>query len=218
MAKIYQVFVGCPFSRDVRRTYDRFKREVEAETPLSVVLADTVGVTSSDYLLEHITELIRESAGCVFDATGANPNVSLEVGIAHAIPVQFLLTLKTRKKRKGSRKDTEVRSIISDLQGRNRIEYKVFDTLKQQLFERYLQSLPYMQRWLRFERDHQSLAPLVLPLFADMRSSGRSSRPRLQALLDGTGFSPSEAVAALTRNKLLVAKRGPGGGYFYPTK
>lgn len=72
MSKPYQVFVGCPFSREIRSAYDRLKKEVEAATPLSIVLADTVGVSSSDYLLEHITELIRDSAGCVFDATGAN--------------------------------------------------------------------------------------------------------------------------------------------------
>ena len=58
-----------------------------AETPLSLVLADTVGISSSDYLLEHITTQIRDSASCIFDATGANANVSLEVGIAHTIPV-----------------------------------------------------------------------------------------------------------------------------------
>jgi hypothetical protein len=119
VAKIYQVFVGCPFAHEIRRNYDKLKKDIEAETPLSIVLADTVGVTSSDYLLEHITELIRDSAGCVFDTTGNNPNVSLEVGIAHTIPVDFLLTLKTRKARgfgpAPGRGGGEIRSIISDL-------------------------------------------------------------------------------------------------------
>ena len=96
MPKIYQVFIGCPFAKEVRKSYDKLKKDLEASTPLSIVLADTIGVTSSDYLLEHITELITDSAGCVFDATGANPNVSLEVGIAHTVPTDFILTLKTR--------------------------------------------------------------------------------------------------------------------------
>lgn len=86
MAKPQQIFVGCPFGNAIRKNYDRLKRDVEKSTPLHIVLADTTAVSSTDYLLEHITTLIRESAGCIFDVTGGNPNVSLEVGIAHALP------------------------------------------------------------------------------------------------------------------------------------
>ena len=67
--------------------------------PSHLVLADTTAISSTDYLLEHITALIRESAACIFDATGGNPNVSLEVGIAHALPAEFLLTMYTRRPR-----------------------------------------------------------------------------------------------------------------------
>lgn len=223
MAKLQQVFIGCPFAKDIRKPFDRLKKELEAETPLSVVLADTVGVTSSDYLLEHITELIRDSAGCVFDATGGNPNVSLEVGIAHTIPVDFMLTFKTRKKRSktapgSATRDTEVRSIISDLQGKNRIEYKTFDSLKQQLETRYLSTLPYMKRWAQFNRDNNDMAPHALKLFADLRSSGRSTRTRLAAILEGTGFTPTDVANALRKAKLILVQRGRTGGYFYASK
>ena len=138
MPKIYQVFIGCPFAKEVRKSYDKLKKDLEASTPLSIVLADTIGVTSSDYLLEHITELITDSAGCVFDATGANPNVSLEVGIAHTVPTDFILTLKTRKPRTGSTTTAEVRSIISDLQGKPRVEYKTYNTLRDDVEDRFL--------------------------------------------------------------------------------
>jgi len=221
VAKLQQVFIGCPFAKEVRKPFDRLKREIEAETPLAIVLADTVGVTSSDYLLEHITELIRDSAGCVFDATGANPNVSLEVGIAHTVPVDFMLTFKTRKRRTSSgsgAKDAEVRSIISDLQGKNRIEYKTFDSLKQQLKTRYLSTLPYMKRWQQFMRDNKDMGPHALRLFADLRSSGRSTRARLIAVLEGTGFSPTDVTDALRKAKLVHVQRGRTGGYFYPSK
>jgi len=99
MAKIHQVFVGCPFLTAVRKNYDKLKADLEKDTPLHIVLADTAAITSTDYLLEHITTLIRESAACIFDSTGGNPNVSLEVGVAHALPADFLLTLYTRKPR-----------------------------------------------------------------------------------------------------------------------
>ena len=88
MAKIYQIFMGCPFRAEVRSRYEKLKKDLELETPLHLVLADTGEVTSTNCLLEHITTLIKESAGCIFDATAGNPNVSLEVGIAHALPAR----------------------------------------------------------------------------------------------------------------------------------
>src|SRR5713226_5574221 len=144
MAKHYQVFIGCPFLSAIRRTYDKLKADLEKETPLHVVLADTTAVTSTDYLLEHITGLIRESGACVFDVTGGNPNVSLEIGVAHALPADFLLALYTRRPRSQRdaeqtlQREGEVKPIISDLQGRNRIEYKTYRALKTRLVTRYL--------------------------------------------------------------------------------
>ena len=221
MAKLYQVFVGCPFAKEIRAVYDHLKKDVEATTPLSLVLADTVGLSSSDYLLEHITELIRDSAGCIFDATGANPNVSLEVGIAHTVPVDFILTLKTRKvfaKKEPEGAAREVRSIISDLQGKSRIEYKAYKKLKHQLDTRYLGELPYMKRWKSFVSGHKDMASYALQLFADLRTSGRTTGARVQAYLEGSGFSTSDVTAALVSSKLVSVKRGRDGGIFYATK
>src|SRR3989337_361906 len=97
MIKLQQVFIGCPFTKGIRRSYDRLKNELEKESPLHIVLADTTAISSTDYLLESITNLIKDSATCIFDATDNNPNVSLEVGIAHAIPSDYVVTLRTRK-------------------------------------------------------------------------------------------------------------------------
>ena len=221
MPKIYQVFIGCPFAREIRKNYDRLKKELEADTPLSFVLADTVGLTSSDYLLEHITELITDSAGCIFDATGANPNVSLEVGIAHTVPTDFVLTLRTRKQRTSHGPNSpvaEIRSIISDLQGKNRIEYKTYNTLRDKVEERFLPNLPYMDRWKRFKGDHRHMAPYVLRFFSDIRSSGRSTRPRLEAVLESSGFNASDVTDAMRSTRLVSVQRGRKGGYYYPAK
>jgi len=40
----------------------------------------------------------------------------------------------------------------------------------------------------------------------------------LVAILEGSGFSATDVVNALVKKKLLVAKRGQRGGYFYPAK
>ena len=225
MLKPYQVFVGCPFAKEIRSSYDRLKREVEAETPLSLVLADTVGISSSNYLLESITTLIRESASCIFDATGGNPNVSLEVGIAHTMPVDFLLTMRTRKpspkaaqREAGHPAAREVRSIISDLQGKNRVEYKEYGGLRRQLVQRYFAHLPIMKRWHAFIKQNQKMVPYALKLFEDLRSSGRSQTSRLAAHVEGSGFSATQVLSALSTQKLVTVKRGRMGGIFYPPK
>lgn len=226
MPNIYQIFIGCPFKRSIRANYDRLKKELEAETPLRVMLADTGTITSADHLLDTIRNLIADSAGCIFDATDGNPNVSLEVGIAHALPANYLLTLGTRKARTPAEAQAareakalgEVKAIISDLQGKHRIEYKQYPSLKRQTLARWLDGLPYMKRWAQFKRDHKDMVPYALQLFSEIRTSGRSQRPRLVAILEGSGFSATDVASALVRKRLIVAKRGQGGGYFYPSK
>ena len=228
MARPEQLFVGCPFQSRVRKNYDRLKAELEAETPLRVVLpeghrdgvADTATVTSSDDLLEHITALIRDSAACLFDATGANPNVSLEVGIAHALPTDFLLTVSTRqppaldKARKAGRSAADrlrpipsripcgmrsaipsgmlsaMRSaIIADLQGRNRIEYKTYRSLKEQVLRRRPGTLsPSKGAWprdiqARFDRLSAPALARVRkepPLLCAAGAAGAPRDPRLR--------------------------------------
>lgn len=226
MPKVQQVFIGCPFRKNLRANYDRLKKEIEAETPLSLVLADTGQVTSTNYLLQHITQLISDSAACVFDATGGNPNVSLEVGIAHVLPADYLLTVSTRKPRTPSEKQAEkeasaqgeVRAIISDLQGKNRIEYKNYKALRKGVEDRFLSGLPFMKRWAAFRAANKDMAPYALKLLQEIRTSGRSQRPRLGAILEGSGFSSTQVASSLVKAKLMHVKRGREGGYFYPVR
>jgi hypothetical protein len=226
MAKPYQVFIGCPFRKAIRKNYDRLKAELERESPLHFVLADTGSITSTDYLLEHITGLITESDCCVFDASGGNPNVSLEVGIAHALPADFILTFNSRKPRTSEQRraeaaavrEGEVRPIIADLQGRNRIEYKTYAALKSQLLSRYLIARPFFQRWRSFRAEYSAFADRADAVFDDLRRSGRALRPRVAARLAGSGINVDEFLGALARHKLVDVRRGRRGGIYYPKK
>lgn len=228
-----QVFIGCPYRPTFRRTYQRLKRALEAESPLQFVLADTAAITSRDSLLDHITLLIRGSSGCVFDASGGNPNVSLEVGIAHAFGADFILTLNTRaasrRRTAGSGKRTlrlgsgrvaesGQRAIIADLQGRNRIEYRSYAGLKKQLVDRYLRRLPYWKRWEEFRRQHPLWTPAALRVFDEIRRHGRATRPRLDAALKPEGVPPPALLTALRRAGLIAQRRGRLAGYVYPSK
>lgn len=224
--KPYQIFIGCPYRKQIRKQYDRLKKEIESETPLSLVLADTGQMSSAQYLLPHISEKIQESIACIFEVAGGNPNVSLEVGIAHALPVDYLITVNTRKPRTKVEKDAEkvakeegeIQPIIADLQGKVRIEYKAFDSLKKQVLSRYLHGLPFVQRWDKFRRENSGLVPHALKVFAEIRSHGRTSSSRVNSVLEGTGILRRDLTKALSKEKLLVVRKGPGGGYYYPAK
>lgn len=216
-----QVFIGCPYRPTFRRTYQRLKRELETDSPLQFVLADTAAITSRDTLLDHITLLIRQSAGCIFDASGGNPNVSLEVGIAHAFGADFLLTLNTRRELqvgRGQRRADGGKAIIADLQGRNRVEYRSYAGLKKQLVERFLRRLPYWKRWEEFRRQHPLWTPAALRVFDEIRRHGRATRPRLDAALKPEGVPPPALLAALRRAGLIAQRRGRLAGYVYPPK
>src|SRR6185503_7521469 len=99
-------------------------------------------------------------------------------GIAHALPAEFLLTLYTRKPRSQKtaqatlESEGETRPIISDLQGRNRIEYKTYRALNEQVVSRYLPNLPYMRRWNEFKRRNRTLVAPAIAIFDEIRSSG----------------------------------------------
>ena len=236
MAQLQQIFLGCPYRPAFRRTYQRLKRELEAESPLQLVLADTAAITSRDTLLGHITDLIRESGGCIFDASGGNPNVSLEVGVAHALGADFMLTLNTRStsaasRRKraahrgperapggGKREADRAKPIIADLQGRNRIEYRSYAGLKKQLVDRFLRRLPYWKRWEDFRHQHPTWAPAAMLVFTEIRRHGRASRPRLEAALRNGGVPLPALLSALRKGGLVAQRRGRLAGYVYPVK
>ena len=71
---------------------------------------------------------------------------------------------------------------------------------------------------MQFKAAHRDVVPYALELFSQIRTSGRSQRPRLTAILEGSGFTPTQVVQALTKLKLLLAKGGQQGGYSYPAK
>jgi hypothetical protein len=195
---------------------------------MQLVLADTASITSRDTLLGHITDLIRESGGCIFDATGGNPNVSLEVGVAHALGADFMLTLNTRTPARssrparradgGKRKADHAKPIIADLQGRNRIEYRSYAGLKKQLIDRFLHRLPYWKRWEDFHHQHPAWAPAALIVFTEIRRHGRATRPRLETALREGGVALPALLSALRKGGLVAQRRGRLAGYVYPLK
>jgi hypothetical protein len=115
-----QIFVGLPW-RNVRPRYERVIRELEKKYPVHfTIVGKNEGHDAVD-LFEVIKDRIRCSSHAIFDATGGNPNVSLEYGYAEGIEVPRSIFLSGHK---AAQRTSGGSPIISDLTGMRRVQYK----------------------------------------------------------------------------------------------
>jgi hypothetical protein len=75
-----QVFIGCP-RKIVRVKYERAIVSLSKKFPISFIIIGRADGQDAEDLLKIIKEKLLSSSYVVFDATGGNPNVSLEFGI-----------------------------------------------------------------------------------------------------------------------------------------
>lgn len=169
-----QVFVGLPWT--LRKRYDRTIDWMRTRSPLSFVVVGRYDSQDAEDLLAVIEERVETSSYGIFDATGGNPNVSLEYGYAEAIDLPRVLYVSTHGAAKRASKDAP---IIADLAGKRRNQYKQEAGLKR-LFREFSKAHPYTIRFKRF-------------MSADYRRAAAGQKKRARALalkvihrLDGT--------------------------------
>ncbi len=115
-----QVFVGLPW-RTVRPKYDRIIPALEKRYPLHFTIVGRNDSQDARALFEVIKERIQTSSYAIFDATGGNANVSLEYGYAEGIGIARAIFLSAHK---AAQKASAADTIISDLTGMRRVQYK----------------------------------------------------------------------------------------------
>jgi hypothetical protein len=124
-----QVFVGCPW-KTVRPKYEKAIESLNKKYPLSFVIIGRDASQEAEDLLETIKTKLISSSYAIFDATGGNPNVSLEFGFAEANSIPRALYTSTHK---ASRRGDDQPAIIADLAGKKRNIYKTQKSLSQLL-------------------------------------------------------------------------------------
>jgi hypothetical protein len=142
-----QVFVGCPW-KNVRKKYLELREETKKRFPIHFVIVGSEVGHSAEDLLNFIKSRLEISSTAIFDVTGGNPNVSLEFGFAEGRNIESALYMSTHGKsgRAGS-------SIISDLAGKRRKEYKNEMSLSRLLTE-FCKNHPYT---IKFEKAMKAL-------------------------------------------------------------
>ena len=161
-----RVFVGCPWYR-VRAKYEGTIAELNKRYPLSFVIVGRMGDQEARDLLQVIKDTILSSSVAVFDATGGNPNVSLEYGFAEAWDVPKALYVSSHAASTKASKDAP---IIADLAGKTRNQYTTESALQKRLAEMATKH-PYSRKFERFLQDSFGQA-----------SKGQKKRARALAL------------------------------------
>lgn len=130
-----KAFVACPYGG--RFPFARFKRALNF-LPLRFVYADTQIRTQQ--LLERIRGEIANCDFALFDVTGWNPNVTLELGLADGLNKPYYILYNQRKKAE----------VPADIRGLQRFGYKNIDSgensLVIQLAEHLIKPLTHPRR------------------------------------------------------------------------
>lgn len=190
-----QVFVGLPW-KNVRPKYERVIEKLIKKYPIHFTIVGRNDGQDAKVLFEVIKERIAASSYAVFDATGANANVSLEYGYAEGIEVPrsiFLSDHKASHRSAGS-------PIISDLTGMRRVQYKSESTLESEL-GRFCREHDYTKR---FEKALKSILgnhskggkksgrALALKLVRALAGKTRMRRAELVQHLQADGYKEKD--------------------------
>lgn len=126
-----QVFVAYPYSipkEDYRRPF----KEVAKAFDVKFVFADER--ISNLHILEKIKGYIQTSRFGIYDITGWNPNVALELGLALGMNATSYIAFDPSK--------TNVSDVPSDLRGMDRMQYDSFSQFEERLTALISQELP----------------------------------------------------------------------------
>jgi hypothetical protein len=115
-----QIFVGLPW-KTVKPKYERAITKLEKKYPLYLTIVGRDDGQDAVNLFEVIKTRISTSSEAIFDATGGNPNVSLEYGYAEGLNIKKTIFVSHHG---AAKKPNPNSPIISDLAGQRRVPYK----------------------------------------------------------------------------------------------
>jgi predicted nucleotide-binding protein len=144
-----QVFVAYSYRLYPKADYRNIYKEIEKSYDVTFIFADEK--ITNMHIMKKIESFIRNSDFSVFDISGWNPNVTLELGFSMALNDQWYIALDPSK--------TEVKEVPSDLRGLDRIEYSSYAELRAKLetvvTQRYPKRPPgTIETYLEEQRKH----------------------------------------------------------------
>lgn len=118
-----QVFVAYSYRLYPKADYRKLYKELEEKYDVTFIFADEK--ITNMHIMKKIETFIRGSDFSIFDISGWNPNVTLELGFAMAVSDQWYIAIDPSK--------TDTKEVPSDLRGLDRIEYGSYTELSDKL-------------------------------------------------------------------------------------
>lgn len=131
-----QVFVAYPYRLYPKADYRKVFESISKAFDVSFVFADEK--ISDLHILEKIKSYIRDSAFGIYDISGWNPNVTLELGLAFGMGARAYIAFDPSK--------TDVGEVPSDLRGMDRMQYSSYTELEEVLSRLMAQNMPAPQQ------------------------------------------------------------------------
>jgi hypothetical protein len=205
--KLPVVFVACPY--DERRFgFSKFKDRLD-RLPWSCIYADTSLQTK--HLLETIRNLMRQADFCLFDLSGWNANVALELGLAHGLGKRYFILVNRKLSS----------DVPSDIKGIQRIEYthltKGRGSLRQILCDNFFkirfQQTKALWRGLAGQADRDLRYVFAMRVLAHLRDNSVIAKETCRALAKKLGLRRGvwEQVCESMWNSWLLARPKEGG-------
>lgn len=118
-----QVFVAYSYRLYPKDDYRALYKALEDKYDVTFIFADEK--ITNMHIMKKIETFIRGSDFSIFDISGWNPNVTLELGFAMAVGEQWYIAIDPSR--------TEIKEVPSDLRGLDRIEYGSYTELGNKL-------------------------------------------------------------------------------------
>ena len=127
------VFVACPYALFPLDDYKAVFKEITKSYDVTFKFADEQ--ITNQHVLDKIASYIRDANFSLFDITGWNPNVSLEMGIAIGLNKRYFVLWNHKI-------DEQRTDVPSDIRGIDRIQYASNSELEAKLIILLKQELP----------------------------------------------------------------------------
>jgi predicted nucleotide-binding protein len=127
-----QVFVAYSYRLYDKADYRKVYTELEKAFNVKFVFADEK--ITNLHILQKIVDFIRSSRFGIYDISGWNPNVTLELGLAFGLNEKAYIAIDPSK--------TPIDEVPADLRGIDRIQYNSFTSLGEGIGRLLAQEVP----------------------------------------------------------------------------
>jgi hypothetical protein len=127
-----RVFIAYSYNIHPKADYRRVFQDLGRAFNVEFVFADEK--ITNKHILQKIEKYIRESRFGIYDISGWNPNVALELGLARGVGKKWYIAFDPTK--------TAFNEVPADLRGIDRMQYGSYAELKERVERLLLQEFP----------------------------------------------------------------------------